>query len=209
MSSERQHESWVAAACSGDRLALAKLLTLHHPTLAGRVAARLDPVLRGRISPEDLLQEVYLQVFRQIGEFEDRGPESFRRWIITILDHKLIDARRAAHRQRRDVERESPPPAVERTNSYWNLLDQVYCDPGTPSRIVRRDEAIGALLSCISGLAEAQRRVIELRFMEGLPVAEVARRVGKSEDAVVALTQRGLKSLRAAMDRLGEYTRGG
>lgn len=203
-----REEQWVAAARTGDRLALAKLLALHHPALAARVAARLDASLRARASPEDILQEAYLQVFRQIGRFEPRGPGSFFGWVATIVDHKVIDAQRAAHRVQRDVAREQPPPGPGRTESYWNLLDQVYEDSVTPSRIVRRDEAIGALLACVSDLDEPHRQVIELRFLAGLPLAEVAQRLGRTEGAVVALTQRALKALRESMDRLGDYTRG-
>ena len=42
-----------------------------------------------------------------------------------------------------------------------------------------------------------------------LPITEVAERIGRSDDAVVALTRRALDALRTAMDNLGEFTRGG
>jgi len=200
-----QTEMWVTAATAGDQLALAKLLALYHPVLAQRVAGRLEASLRARVSPEDVLQEVYLQVFRQVTGFEAREPQSFLNWVLTILDHKLVDVHRCAHREQRDIDRESPA-AAGATHSYWDLLDHVYRDTTTPSRVVRRDEAVSALAACIGELSEAHRQVIELRFLAGLPVAEIARRLGKSEDAVVALTQRALKALRDAMTAHGEHT---
>lgn len=202
MTRSDQTACWIDAARQGDRLAMAKLLALHHPQLAAHVAARLDPAAALRASPEDILQEAYIEVFRGIARFEDRGPGSFLNWVTTIVDHKLHDARRAAHRKRRDVARESPAAANDHTDSYRNLLDQVYHDSITPSRVLRRQEAIGAL-------SESHRRVIELRFLRGLPLGEVARELQKSEDAVVALTQRALAALRAAMDHRGDFTRGG
>ena len=202
-----QTEVWVAAAAAGDQLALAKLLATYHPLLAARVATRLDPSLRARVSPDDVLQEVYVQVFRQGPRFEHRGPKSFLNWVLTILDHKVIDVHRSAHRERRDVARESPSPkARDWSNSCWNLLDQVYRDSTTPSRIVRQEEAVAALLACVAQLPEAYRGIVELRFLEGLPVGQVAERLGKSEDAIVALTQRALKALRAALEARGEHT---
>ena len=93
-------------------------------------------------------------------------------------------------------------------NSYWNLFDHIYGDSGTPSRVVRREEALGALLPCLDDLSEAHRQVIQLRFLEGLSTSETALRLGKSEPAVVALTKRALEALRKRMDRLGEFTRG-
>jgi RNA polymerase sigma-70 factor (ECF subfamily) len=167
----------------------------------------MDPAIKARGGPDDVLQEVYLRVFRQIGQFEDRGPNSFINWVYTILDHALVDARRAARRQVRDVDREMAGVAGN-SSSYWNLLEQLHTDTGTPSRVARREEALGALLTCMTKLSEDHQDVIRLRFLEGVSVAETAARLGKSEDAVVALTRRALDALRTAMDRLGEFTRG-
>lgn len=203
-----QVESWVAGARAGDRLALTKLLAALHPGLRDRAAARLDPSLKARISPDDALQEAYLEVARHIETFEDRGPGSFQNWITTILDRKLIDICRAGHRKVRDVARDAPLQHRAADDSYWNLLDQVYTDSGTPSRVVRRAEAFEALLASIDGLSDVQRTAIRLRFLEGLPVTEVAQRLEKTEAAVVALCQRALRALRTEMDRRGEFTRG-
>ena len=61
----------------------------------------------------------------------------------------------------------------------------------------------------LSDLSEPHRQVIQLRFLGGLSVREVADRLDKSEAAVVALTKRALEALRQGMDRLGDFTRGG
>jgi RNA polymerase sigma-70 factor, ECF subfamily len=156
------------------------------------------------------LQEVYLRIFQHIDQFEDRGPTSFLNWAYTILDHELIDVRRAAHRRGRDIAREvASPRGHTNSGSYWNLLDQVCADSGTPSRVVRRQEALGALLECVDELSEAHRDVVQLRFLDGLPLFEVAARLGKTEAAVVALTQRALHALREALERRGDFTRNG
>jgi RNA polymerase sigma-70 factor (ECF subfamily) len=153
------------------------------------------------------LQEVYLDVARRIDRFEDRGPDSFLNWLHAILNQKLAQARRAAHRKKRDIDRAVPAGAVV-SDSYWNLLDQLCADSGTPSRVARREEALSAMLGCIDELSDSHRQVIELRYLEGLSVAEVARRLDKSEAAVVALAKRALSALRESMDRRGEFTRG-
>jgi RNA polymerase sigma-70 factor, ECF subfamily len=200
-------ELWVNDARHGDRLALAKLLTVYHPLLRARAADRMEPALLLRGGPDDLLQEVYLDVARQIDRFEDRGPGSFLSWVCAILEHKLVDARRAAHYQVRDVDREVRG-FVSAGGSYWGLLDAVYLDSGTPSRAARREEALSALHVGLANLSEQHRQVLEWRFLEGLPVSEVATRLAKTDDAVVALTRRALDALRAVMDRLGEFTHG-
>jgi RNA polymerase sigma-70 factor (ECF subfamily) len=208
MTERSQTGIWVTAAQGGDRLALAKLLTTYHWRFRRRAETRMDAALKVKTGPDDILQEVYLEVAGQIARFEDRGPGSFLNWVYTILDRKIAGTRRAAHGQLRDIGREVPAGAVG-ADSYWGLLDQLRADSGTPSRVVRREEALGALISCIEGLSDAHRRVIQLRFLEGLPVDEVAARLGKSKTAIVALTKRALEALRVSMDRLGEFTRGG
>ena len=208
MGKASQVQVWVEAAQEGDPLAVAKLLAAYHPILRSRVECRLDANLRARYEPEDVLQQTYIQVLKEIAHFEDRGPNSFVNWVFTILDHKLIDVRRTAHRQARSVTREMPAEIAGPSKSYLSLLDYVYADSASPSRVVRRDEAIGAMLACVSGLSESHRQVLQLRFLDGLPVAEVAQRLGKTDGAVVALTKRALDALRKAMDRLGDFTRG-
>ena len=207
MSEPSQRQIWTQKAQQGDALAVARLLAAHYPMLRSRADAQMGPALKGKLEPEDVLQEVYLDVFRQIHGFENRGTDSFVNWVLTILDSKLIDIRRAFHRQKRDIAREVRLPSTSGTESYWNLLDQVYADSGTPSRVVRRDEAVGALLACLSRLPDTQRQVIELRFLHGRSVAEVAKRLDKSSASVIALTRQALKALRESMEYLGEFTR--
>jgi RNA polymerase sigma-70 factor, ECF subfamily len=208
MTEQADLESRVTAARNGDTVALATLLATYDPRLRARVAAHLDPALRARISPDDILQEVYVQVFQQIDRFEYRGPASFLNWVLTILDRRLVDARRAARRRVRDVGREVQVQGAA-DDSYWNLLDEVYAESETPSRVARREEALGALLSCLSALPDTHREVVQMRFLEGRSVGEVAQRLGKTEAAITVLCHRAVKALRGSMDRLGEFTRGG
>ena len=207
MTEASQIAIWVTAAQGGNQLALTKLLTACHRRLRARAAARLPAAMKAKRGPEDILQEVYLDVFRQINRFEDRGPGSFLNWLYAILDRKLAAARRAAHYQMRDIDREVTigTPAAD---SYWDLLDQLYADSGTPSRVVRREEVLRALSACITDLSEPHRQVVQMRFLDGLSVDDVATRLGKSKAAIVALTKRALEALRRSMDQLGEFTHG-
>lgn len=204
----RQRQDWINKARQGDPLAVSKLLAAYHAVLRARADARLDRSLRAKLEPEDILQEVYFQVVRQINRFEGRSPNSFFNWVLTILDNRLINARQALQRQRCDVAREIRPQAANKVETCWNLLDQLYADSVTPSRGVRREEAVDALLACMSHLSNSHRQVLQLRFLEEHSVDEVAKRLGKSKGAVVALTIRALAALRKSMDCLGEFTRG-
>lgn len=207
MAENTQAQIWLNEARQGDLPALSKLLTMFHPALRAHLEARMDQALRARLEPEDILQQVYLAAYQNIGRFEDRGPDSFVNWMLTIVDSKLADIRRALHRQRRDIARERPPQVGGATESCFNLIEQLYAHSRTPSRVIRREEAVGALLASISRLTDAHRQVIQLRFLEGRSVRDVAERMGRTETAVANLTQRALVELRKLMDGLGEFTR--
>ncbi|MCP3902456.1 MAG: sigma-70 family RNA polymerase sigma factor [Planctomycetes bacterium] len=207
MSGDDHERTWIDAAQRGDHVAVSKLLARYYPVLRARAEAGMRPALRARFAPEDILQQVYLDVFEHIDRFEDRGPDSFLNWSLTILDHKLVDAWRAAHRRRRDAGRERRAIVSRGTESYMNLLDELHAHSVTPSRIVRREEAVGAMLACLSRLSEDHAEVLRLRFLQGRPLPEVAKRLEKSEGAVVALTGRALRDLATHMERVGEVTR--
>lgn len=200
--------TWIEEARQGSEFALKKLLTVYYPALQQRVSMRMDPRMRARLGPEDVLQQVYLEVFRRMGTFENRGPNSFLTWVLTIADGKLADAHRECFRKKRDLARELREGGNALDESAFRLLDQAYADSTTPSRVVRRDEAVAAVLSCLEKLSDVHRDVLELRFLQGLSVADAASRLDKSEASIVAATRRALAALRTAMDERGEFTRG-
>ena len=63
-----------------------------------------------------------------------------------------------------------------------------------------RAEAVVALLEALHQLPETQAEAIRLRYMEGLPLAEIVERMGKTDTAVAGLLKRGLQKLRTIMD---------
>jgi RNA polymerase sigma-70 factor (ECF subfamily) len=59
-----------------------------------------------------------------------------------------------------------------------------------------RDEAAASLAEAMLKLPETQSEALRLRYLEGLPLTEIAERLEKSTDAVAGLLKRGLRSLR-------------
>jgi hypothetical protein len=68
---------WIAASCSGDAEALARLLTGFLPELRAFVRLRLGPELRARETSSDLVQSVCREVLADLDQFEYRGSPSF------------------------------------------------------------------------------------------------------------------------------------
>lgn len=191
-------------ARGGDEQAVRRLLVLYHPRLKARLLRQMDPVMRSKLEPEDLLQQVYLETFRAIGQFEYQGPDSFLRWMYAILDRKLIDEHRALRAERRDVRREVKQAAASSGQStYIDLLTRITVGGTTPSQIVRKDEALGVLAACVATLPDHYREVIQMRFIEGLPVSEVAIRLHRSIGSIHMICHRALRQLREQAEKLG------
>jgi len=192
--------TWLGRAAQGDAVALQRLILLYHPRLRAIAAARITRRLRGKIDPDDVLQQVYIEAVQRIGEFHYRGRGSFLHWLRRLLDSRLADAHRRFHAARRDVRREVAE--ADRPSDYDRLAGRAALDTVTPSRIVRRQEAQALLMAALAGLPPDYRRVLELRFLKGCPLAEVAACMNRSPAAVQMLSGRALRRLRLCLRQL-------
>lgn len=187
---------------SGDLDAAERLLWLHHRRLMARARRKVGVDWQGKIDPEDLLQEAYIDILRQIDGFQATDGEAFYRWAAHIVDHKFIDQVRRLRRRKRDVSREVGRPGGA---GRMSLLSQLLPDDTTPSRILRHQDATGAMMSCIARLSEEHREVITRHYLWEQSFASIAADLGKSEDAVRRLGSRAIERLRACMGRASDY----
>jgi RNA polymerase sigma-70 factor, ECF subfamily len=208
----------VRRVMAGDAEALQRLIVHYHGVLGGIIAAAIDPGLRPYIDPDDVLQEAYASAFKTLAPPSEReraieatsagphfdGPAGFYKWLEQIALNQLRDAERALRRQKRDVRREvagRPTP----TGSYADLAQRVTASDPTPSRRIARNEAVVAVMTCLARLSDDQRAVVRLRILEGVPSAEIAERLGKTEPAIHGLCIRGLRRLQELMGPITQY----
>src|SRR5688572_15553327 len=92
---DRDDADLVNRAVAGEPLALNRLLLMHYGPLAARIEKRIPRRLRTLVTTEDVLQEVFAEAFRTMAGFRPAGPDAFYRWLVTIADHRLVDAVRA------------------------------------------------------------------------------------------------------------------
>ena len=208
-------------AAAGDRDALQRLIVQHHAALHRAIAAAIAPSLAARVDADDVLQQAYVEAFRALqaaggrqegeapaepdgGPCRFASPAAFYRWLEQIALNELKNRKRDLRRAKRDIGREVAIAADAHT-SYPDLFQQLTGSESTPSRKVGKVEAAATVLSSLARLTADQRTVVELRFLHSLPVPEVAARLGKTEEAIHALTYRALKELRAAMGSITNY----
>jgi RNA polymerase sigma-70 factor (ECF subfamily) len=164
----------------GDGDAFALLFDKYSRRLAVLIHYRLSDSLRANLEVDDVLQEVFLRAFRDIGSFQYRAPGSFMNWLSSIANHVIIDlARFQGRQQRQAVDRREP------------------VDTTTPSRVLRQKEDLAGLIEKLNILSDEYREIILLAKVEGLSTGEMAERLGKSREAVALLLHRAIKRFRA------------
>jgi RNA polymerase sigma-70 factor, ECF subfamily len=187
-------EHLIERARSGDSEAPAardELFKRCRPMLARWSTERMRGAQPGGARPSDITQEAALRAFSKFETFQGATEGEWLAWLQTILSNRANQSFRDAGRKKRDDSRTLPLDSVE-----------ALAEPAvqqTASQAVAFKEDWSLLLGKFQELPEHQQTAIRLRHLEELPFADVALRMGKSDDAVTALLQRATATLREAL----------
>jgi RNA polymerase sigma-70 factor (ECF subfamily) len=156
----------------------------HRPALA--LARRI--VVEDGLA-EDVLQEVFLSVWRDHGAF-DATRGSFATWLMTLVHHKAVDAVRheEAHRRRQRRAEGRPAPG-------WRLAGDVAgeaCDRATHAQV----------RTALSALPPRQREALSLAYFSGYTQQEIATLTATPLGTVKSRTTAGVRQLRRDLRRL-------
>jgi RNA polymerase sigma-70 factor (ECF subfamily) len=161
----------LARCQSHDPLALEQLLARHRPLLRRFVEMRLDPRLRSRLDPSDIVQEAQLEVTRRLQDFLQRRPMPFRLWLQRTTYENLVRLRRVhVEADRRSVNREVMLP----DNSSVLLLHCLLGQDDWPGQQLVEDELKGRVHRALNELDEIDREILQLRAFEELDNDAVA-----------------------------------
>ena len=156
---------------TGDRQAFEELFARHRPYLRQVIGLRLDPQLRPRLDPSDVVQETQMEAFRRLPDFLERQPMPFRLWLRkTACERLLMTQRRHVGAARRSVHREVPIPE----ESSLQLAYQLLARGSSPSQRLARRELAQQVRQALAQLSEADREILFMRNLESLSNQEVA-----------------------------------
>jgi RNA polymerase sigma-70 factor (ECF subfamily) len=191
----------IARAVAGDSEAWHHLVTEHRERLRRMVALRLDPRLRGRVDPSDIIQETLLEATRQLGDYQRDPPLPFYLWLRQLAGTRLAKAHRhhlGTHR--RDVRREVVLPGSDVPGvSSAALAEHLASRDNRPSEAAAHAELRHQLETLLDQLDPMDREVLALRHFEQLHHAEAARVLGLTE---AAASKRYLRALERLRERL-------
>ena len=170
----------IAEIAQGDRGAFARFYDIH-AALVHTFALR---ILRERGEAEEVVQDVFVQVWRQADTYSaERGtPEA---WLITMTRSRGVDKLRS--RRRRD-EMVRPVENPDRLP-----------EPPVQASAAGRAEARATLEGALGELPAAQRSVLELAYFEGLTQSEIAARLREPLGTVKTRMRSGLERLRGVL----------
>jgi RNA polymerase sigma-70 factor (ECF subfamily) len=175
---------------AGDRRALDELLARHRPYLSQLVELRIDPRLRQRVDPSDVVQEAQLEAARRLEGYLSAPPLPFRLWLRQLAQDRMGMLRRYhVGAARRAVGREVALP--ERSSL---LLAQGLLQGAAPGRRLDQEELARLVRQAVGRLAGADREVLLMRTFEGLSFEEVSFMLGV--DAAAARKRHGRALLR-------------
>jgi RNA polymerase sigma-70 factor (ECF subfamily) len=152
-------DALIGRAASGDDDAF-RALCAQHRERVGRLVRRLSGESN---DVDDVVQEVFLQVYRSLKDF--RGLARFSTWLHRVTVNVVLMHRRAARSR----------PAYEEEASHDITPD--LCGP-RPDEDTERRERVRALSRLLDRLAEKKRVVFILQELEGISPTEIAAIVG-------------------------------
>jgi RNA polymerase sigma-70 factor (ECF subfamily) len=154
--------------------------------------AQLEPGLRAKLDPSDVVQQTLVKAHQNLDQFRGQTSAELAGWLRRILANTLIDAARKygrEHGRQQSLERD-----IEQSSARleaWLAADQT-----TPSEVLHRQEEVFSLARALAQLPDDQRTAIELHHIHEGSVAEIAARMDRTEASVAGLLRRGLARLR-------------
>ena len=141
------------------------------------VRLQLSPRLRVKVDDSDIVQQAILQAHQARGLFRGTTEGEWLAWLRAILANALAAAVRRFDTQARAVRRERSLEAeLERSSSRLECL--LAADQTSPSERAVRGEELLRLARALSHLPDDQRHVVELHYLQGLSVSDVAAQDG-------------------------------
>jgi RNA polymerase sigma factor (sigma-70 family) len=174
----------------GDRAAFSQLYQKTSAHLLG-VVLRIN---RDRAQAEDVLQEVYVNVWRAAKNFDAAQSQPLT-WLTSIARNRAIDSLR-----RKQTEPQTSPGNLSNNdNEERDVYDDVADDAAGPMALLSQASDARALTHCMKDLSASQRQCVALAFYDGLSHAEVAEQMRQPLGTVKSWVRRALLSLKSCL----------
>jgi len=185
---------------------LGRLLELYRNYLNLMARTQIDLHLQAQVNPSDLVQEAFMEAYRDFGQFQGATEREFLAWLRRILVHNLGNlVEKQVRAQKRDVRRQvSLDHRVAAMEHSAARIESTLVSPwSSPSVQAQRREMATLLADQLARLPANYREAIVLRNLEGLSFEEVAQRMKRTSAATRVLWLRAIEKLRQLLKEEG------
>jgi RNA polymerase sigma-70 factor (ECF subfamily) len=175
------------AVARGDETALAQVYDRYRLILFGLIVR----ILHSREEAEDVLQEVFLQVWRRAKDFDEARGRAFT-WLVTVARSRALDRLRSLGARARLAEAAPPIEYI-----------------GDAAADVFQSEQAEVIRRALAQIPVDQRQALFLGYFEGLTQSEIAARLGAPLGTVKTRMRTGMTKLRELLQERKEGAGGG
>jgi len=187
---------------AGNREAFDEFFKRQTPRVLVYISYNMGPRLRRKLEPSDLLQSLYLNLYRNFESFTRRARErGINKTLIRMADHEITEAYRFHFKvDKRDARREVT--AFYRDGAGGNgenhfAVESVPSRATSVSQRVVRQEEYQRIMNLLRELDPIEQYATVSRIIEGLSPEEIGEKLGKSRGAVQMILARARDKLRA------------
>lgn len=179
-------------ARSGDREAIDGLIAAHRDELLAMAQVKLGARVQSRIDASDVVQQTCLSVFRQMNEFAGTDVPQFVAWVRQIHEHNIQNVVQAhVGADKRNIERERSLEEGTLENRRQSTASE---------HAIRREES-SRLVAALAELPPDERVILEMRYLDGRTLQEIAVETNLTKEAVIWRMQKGMQRVRAILGR--------
>lgn len=143
-------------------------------------------MVKNREQAEDLVQEVYIKVYKSYHRFE--GKSSEKTWLFSIARNVAIDHFRKQKSWKQRI-----------FETFEGSTIQIKDEHPIPEEIAVQNEELQLMYRCLDQCTIDQRMVLVMRYMQDLSIAETAKVLNWTESKVKTTQHRALKALKKYM----------
>lgn len=184
----------------GDRVAFAALYQASSAQLFGVILR----ITRDRDQAEDILQELYVNVWRSAGGFDAARAQPMT-WLTSIARNAAIDSLRRAKARVQTVSSQRTGPDGDEVD----ITDAVASDDAGPLQLLQDAADRRAVTHCIDRLSAEQQQCVALAYYQGLSHSEVADHLAQPLGTVKSWLRRALLALKDCLARAAGADAGG
>lgn len=192
------HEHLAERVRQHDAAALAEFLQVRRPALMSFVERRLGSELRGKLEPQDVLQELAVKSLRDLNQ-TDLGARDPFSWLCQLAEQCIIDGHRRVVASKRAARREVPGN-VRLGEGSQDLIALLAASLTSPTQAVVRGERQQRVEDVLASFPSEHQQALQLRYGEGLSTKDVAARIGKTEVATRVLLSRMIRRLQELLE---------